>query len=1272
MSTTSSRNFTTLYSGSGSVVPQGAYGNANVVSLLSVGTDGGNTVSNIVATGNITTTAQISAQGNITTAGYFVGSLVGNVSGNVTAAGSNTQVQFNNNGVLGADADFTYNNGTNALTVTGNITGGNLLTGGAITATGNVTAANFFGNVFGNIVGNVDAAGSDTQIQFNTGNVLDASANLTFDKSTNVLKVTGNASFPTSGIEISNNTLTGNLALGNLLITNQFQGTSRGAVVVDTNEFIVGQDNAALGTNAIVRGIRNQALELTTTNAGAPSVYVGKYVSGSASLTGNVDTRSSNVGGYAGTGNINLSGNVYVSRNAQGADATFGKANLIVSDSVYVNQNVSVAGNTTSGNLISSGVVTSSGNVIGGNITTLGQISATGNVQGGNIRTTGTISATGNIITDGYFLGNVANASGIFASRIFNGTSEANIGTSGGNANITIGGTSNVVVVSTTGVSVAGILTATGNVLSGNVNTGGVVSAIGNIISGNFVTDGNLYGNVVGQIFAGAGSSNVTIQQNGAFGSATTALNLRANTIVFGNGPFPGGATLLTPVATGMEIGVGGSIGSGPSITLVNAESGGNLNLAAWGVGTTGRVNLVGNTHIGGSAFPTARANLIVGASAYVGGQISVAGNVTAGTGNYFLGDGGLLSNITTSSATQLVNGTSNVKIATANSNITMSVNGTSNVVIVTGSGANIAGYASVSGNIIGGNVTAAANVSGGNVAAVANVSGGNIIASGQVSATGNITGNYFIGNGSQLTGILSNSNQIVNGTSNVKIAAANSNITMSVNGFSDVVIVTGTGANIAGYAEVTGNIVGGNVAAVANVSGGNISTSGQISAAGNITSGSGSYFIGNGSLLTGIISSYGNANVSNFLANGFGSNVILTTGNINGGNLVASANLTSTQQTVVGTGNITGGTGNIILSGKNIATDMAFNPDGGNATNSALSRIVVGTGWLGNITHDVRQNRLMVQDTFARGNTGTAVQLFASDPIVSLTGNVTNGSFRVQGVASRVRIGGGPDGNTLIASVGVGSVGSVAALQPNIDVGNISPYFLGNTIVNQAVLNGGFILPYTGSTVNNAYGMIPGLNQGGGNIVNYIGFASQLNGMSAGSVTGNVYGVYHGSNTTQSITGIGTNNVVRSAPGYYAFYNADDVAQVKLGSLRSYNEFQYSTATSGTVNIDKNNAQIQYIAPTANVTIGSFQNFVTTASNSVSDINQTDTVTLIIKQGATPYTVTMPTGNAAIKYASGNSTVGSTANAVTMISVSAANVAGAALYMVTVSPEFT
>ena len=49
------------------------------------------------------------------------------------------------------------------------------------------------------------------------------------------------------------------------------------------------------------------------------------------------------------------------------------------------------------------------------------------------------------------------------------------------------------------------------------------------------------------------------------------------------------------------------------------------------------------------------------------------------------------------------------------------------------------------------------------------------------------------------------------------------------------------------------------------------------ISAVGNV---SGTYFIGNGSLLTGVASSYGNADVATFLAN-FGSNSISTTGNI-------------------------------------------------------------------------------------------------------------------------------------------------------------------------------------------------------------------------------------------------------------------------------------------------------------------------------------------------------------------------------------------------------
>ena len=51
------------------------------------------------------------------------------------------------------------------------------------------------------------------------------------------------------------------------------------------------------------------------------------------------------------------------------------------------------------------------------------------------------------------------------------------------------------------------------------------------------------------------------------------------------------------------------------------------------------------------------------------------------------------------------------------------------------------------------------------------------------MSATGNVTGNYFIGNGSQLTGISSGvQSNIANGISNVEIASVNGNVTITAN----------------------------------------------------------------------------------------------------------------------------------------------------------------------------------------------------------------------------------------------------------------------------------------------------------------------------------------------------------------------------------------------------------------------------------------------------------------------------------------------------------
>lgn len=133
------------------------------------------------------------------------------------------------------------------------------------------------------------------------------------------------------------------------------------------------------------------------------------------------------------------------------------------------------------------------------------------------------------------------------------------------------------------------------------------------------------------------------------------------------------------------------------------------------------------------------------------------------------------------------------------------------------------------------------------------------------ISITGNnTTKNITIA----VTGISLNS--ISNGSSNVNVVSSGGNVTVGIGGTSNVAVFYNSGVDVTG-----------------NVSGSNLSTTGVVTATGNI---SGSYFLGNGSQLTGLPATYGNANVSNFLANGFGSNSITTTGNITSGYFLGNA----------------------------------------------------------------------------------------------------------------------------------------------------------------------------------------------------------------------------------------------------------------------------------------------------------------------------------------------------------------------------------------------
>ena len=204
-------------------------------------------------------------------------------------------------------------------------------------------------------------------------------------------------------------------------------------------------------------------------------------------------SQSSNDGVIASpvsTGNLiirtNVSGTTYTVATALGGNGAFAIANAAT-----VGTTLSVTGNTTGGNLLTGGQVSATGNITGANFIgnvippAGGAVSTTGNISGGNILTSGLISAGGNItsaanVAGTYFIGNGSQLTGLSAAvavtKFVNGSSEGNAGSSGGNITFTVGGTSNVLVLSSTtayfgsDISVDGIQ-KTGSNAVGNIGS---------------------------------------------------------------------------------------------------------------------------------------------------------------------------------------------------------------------------------------------------------------------------------------------------------------------------------------------------------------------------------------------------------------------------------------------------------------------------------------------------------------------------------------------------------------------------------------------------------------------------------------------------------------------------------------------------------------------------------------------------------------------------------------------------------------------------------
>jgi hypothetical protein len=329
------------------------------------------------------------------------------------------------------------------------------------------------------------------------------------------------------------------------------------------------------------------------------------------------------------------------------------------------------------------------------------------------------------------------------------------------------------------------------------------------------------------------------------------------------------------------------------------------------------------------------------------------------------------------------------------------------------------------------------------------NVSGGNLTTDGKVVAVGNVEAAYFIGNGSQLTGI--DATAIQNGTANVR-TFNNANVTVSASGNANVLVVTGTGANIAGTANVSGNLSANNITTGSgsggNISGANVISANTFTASANITAAN---FIGNfangnsdvnipaangninfdvagtanvvvitatGVNVAGTLRSTGNANVGNIGATNANVTAITATGNANVGNLGAATGIFTTAANVPLVQN---GTSNVaIASGANVTLGVA-----GTTRITATSTGANVTGTLG------------VSGNANVGNIGGATGIFTTAANTPLVQNGTSNVTIASGGNISMFVAGNATARAIFTSTGANIAGT-ANITGNANVGNL------------------------------------------------------------------------------------------------------------------------------------------------------------------------------------------------------------------------------------------
>jgi len=664
------------------------------------------------------------------------------------AGGNNTQIQYNNDGILDGSASFTFNANSNTISLK-NIT------------TSGVANLNSVGNVFisGGTAGYVLQTDGEGNLSWTapTGNVtsiLDQQLygdgnTVTFalvtPSVTNavIVSINGVLQIPNAAYTVTSGNITFNEApLSTDLVDIRFLvfGSSSNNTPGGANGFIQFNSGGGFG------GSGNLRYDAATGNLFSSNVSVSGNVtasyyfgdgSGLTGITANADTGTITfANNVIGTSNANAAINIIAPQSTSVSQATGGNAavsqllwatNISALSPAQIPNGV-VGGNTwgTQISLGNTGAVIASNSAVGlrtWTFQTNGILSSTGGVNAGNINATGTVSATGTItanvnvsavgnVAGTYILGNGALLTGLPASY---GNSDV--------ANYLNGSIGNVIPVASNAYSLGNATNQWLDLWVSNatiyMNSVPITVGAGNVLSvaGNAVATANSLGNIgfVGDTIYDL--NGISIQNSdlthGATAIITIPVNGDANAILLNN-----------------------------TYGNVILQAGANSDpTAAWTFRNNGNLSLPGGGLLGNTYGDNPNAvGLQAGPGGYAGLNSHDQGQFVQADGNgVYIGTD--------------YTGNSYIWTFNASGNLVLPGNTSS---INYANGAPYGGTGTTT--TPGGNTTELqfnnANVFAGSGNLTFNSANALLSVGGPVSAVGNVTGNYFIGNGRQLTGI--------------------------------------------------------------------------------------------------------------------------------------------------------------------------------------------------------------------------------------------------------------------------------------------------------------------------------------------------------------------------------------------------------------------------------------------------------------------------------------------------------------------------------------